>query len=116
MAEMYKKVQEILGTCKIDNWNCRLGHANHQVEMTSASQVYSNKISLSLIPPMHLTHTNTHIHSYKHTTSRENKRSKMSTVWYEAIYYVKTRIEEKDRYQGKNTRFQSFGTHWSRFH
>ena len=79
--------------------------------MTSASQVYSNKISLSLIPPIHLTHTNTHIHSYKHTTSRENKRSKMSTVWYEAIYYVKTRIEEKDRYQGKNTRFQSFGTH-----
>lgn len=63
---MYKKVQEILGMYKIDNWNCRLGHANHQVEMTSASQVCSNKISLSLIPPIHLTHTNTHIHKHPH--------------------------------------------------
>lgn len=98
---MYKKVQEILGMYKIDNWNCRLGHANHQVEMTSASQVCSNKISLSLIPPIHLTHTNTHIHTYKHTTCRENKRSRMGTVWYGSIYYVKTCIKEKDRYQKK---------------
>ena len=112
---MYKKVQEILGMYKIDNWNCRLGHANHQVEMTSASQVCSNKISLSLIPPIHLTHTNTHIHTYKHTTCRENKRSRMGTVWYGSIYYVKTCIKEKD-IKKKNTRFQSIGTDWKHFH
>lgn len=107
---------KILGMCKIDNWNCRLGHANHQVEMTSASQVCSNKISLSLIPPIHLTHTNTHIHTYKHTTCRENKRSRMGIVWYGPIYYVQTRIKEKDRYQEKKTRFQSIGTDLRHFH
>lgn len=40
----------------------------------------------------------------------------MGIVWYGPIYYVQTRIKEKDRYQEKKTRFQSIGTDLRHFH